>query len=221
MRYAALTLMVVLLAGAGTAKARDWTNDPQSVPDWDGRTDEYMGLTGGELLGYATGDEWADEVQVTFQLPRPPLHGPWMISYVALMVSGSGTHTLTIRKANSLGDQPGTVISEMEFTPLYSTWPPDGWTYVKLAEGSMCPPHLSGGEGDCFMIGTTLSAGDIIGLATPDAGCHAWSLFDGSWQDDSGTLQLMPAVRIGIEDLGTSSPQKTTWGKMKNLFGSK
>jgi hypothetical protein len=219
MRIAACMFLIVLLAVAGTATAREWQASPMTVADWDGRTEEYLGVASCELVGYAVASEWADEIQVCFCLPRPELHGPWLVEYIAFYMSGSGTHRVTVRQGTSLGGEPGAILAEdVEFTPLYTSWPPSDWTYVSLKSDIPCPAHLSGGEGDFVMIGTGLLPGDRIGLAEVDAGTHGWGYFGDTWNDDSGMLQMVPAVRLGISDLGTSSANCTTWGAVKDLF---
>ncbi|MCK4306331.1 MAG: hypothetical protein KAY24_18970 [Candidatus Eisenbacteria sp.] len=219
MRIAAWMAFVLAAVVAVSAGAREWYENPLTVPDWDERTDAYLGCESGEILGYAIGENWADEVQLTFQLPEPALEGPWLVEYVALFVSGTGIHHVTIREAGGLSDAPGEIVADdLEFSPLYASWPPAAWTYVALKNDIACPPHLMGGEGDCFTIGAVLLPGDRIGLASAEPGNQGWGLYQGTWHDDTGRAQLIPAVRIGITDLGTSSTHRTTWGAIKDLF---
>jgi len=207
-----------LMPGAAGAE-RAWIEAGRGVEAWDGRTEVYLGLTATEIAGYAHASQWADEIQVSFELPRPELHGPWLVEYVAFYLSGGGTHRVMVRTTGSLGAEPGAAqAAGGEFTPLYSAWPPEGWTYVSLRTDPPCPTHLTGDEGDVITIGTDLLPGDAIGMAAAEAGIRGWGLYDGSWMDDSAGRQIMPAVRIGISDLGTSQANEATWGSIKDLF---
>lgn len=213
-----LALILSLLA-AGTAGAQHELHYGQySVPAWDGRTDSYMGCAGGELVGYGLATEWADEIQVAFELPAPPKGGPWLVEYVAFFVSGHGSHQVTLRQLSSASGVPGAVIADdLSFTPVYSEWPPAEWTYVPLRDSAAYPRALPCAEGDLISVGFELQAGDAVGLGGGEVGTHGWSYLDGSWIDD-GQFAVTAAVRIGLIDLGLSEANKRSWGEIKGLF---
>lgn len=215
-----LGLAALLLAGfpcqSGAAAAREWVDDPAVAPDCSGRSDAELGCEISECGGYGTASGWAGEIQVCYVIPTPPLGGPWVVEYVAFFMSGTGTHQVIIRSADTRGGCPGEIIEDVkEFTPAYATWPPGGWTFVELRPEIPYPDHMQGGAGDFLMVGTELLPGDTIGLDVSAAGGYAWGFYEESWHDDSG---VGLAVRVGLSDLGLSQSQRSTWGRVKGLF---
>lgn len=218
-------LAVMLVAPAG---AREWVEDPRTVPDWViGEAETPLGLSSGEIVGYGDGVAWADEVQVSFLLPEASYGGPWRIEYVAFYVSGSEFRRVNIREGVELTTAPGLLLADdREIAPLDPTWPPSDWTYVQLASGSVCPDYLYGAEGEVFCIGLEIMPGDRIGLAEPEgAGAPVatagWGFYEGVWSNDSDQWNLTPAIRIGVSDLGLSPAEGTTWGQVKRLFATR
>ena len=209
------SLVLVLLLLVGPAHARTWQPDPQTAPQWDGRCDGYLGCDAGAVVGYATRAGWASEVQVCFQLPEPGHGGPWLIEYVAFYLSGSGVHQVYLREADDLSAIPGAVVAEnIDFNPIHPNWPPSDWTYVPLKTGGTCPGYLLAAGGDCFTIGIELQPGTALGLCAAESQVAGWGFHGDAWNLD----QVVPAVRIGIVDLGLSQANRTTWGAIKELF---
>jgi len=218
MRWSMALLLLLLAGGPALAQQHVWHDTQVEVPAWDGRTDAYLGCAGDEMLAYALGSEWASEVQVVFELPDPPKGGPWLIEYVAFFVSGHGRHEVRLRQAHDGARVPGAIIAaDLTFTPAYATWPPAEWTYVSLKNSAAYPRDLPCAAGEHISVGFELLADDTIGLAGGERGAKGWSLLSGSWIDDS-RFGVMPAVRIGMSDLGLSEANKSTWGEIKGLF---
>ena len=219
MRIAAWILLTLSLPIAAGAGERLWFEDPMVVPEWGRESDVTLGCEAGQLVGYASATDWADEIQVCFRLPEPEQGGPWLVEHVAFFLSGDGAHQVTIRDAIELDSSPGGIADDTRaFTPLYSNWPPEQWTYVSLRSDSACPTHLLRDGGECFMIGVELLPGDAIGLGDIEPEIRGWGLHADTWIDDTGTWNLTPAVRIGLTDLGLSYANRTTWGEIKDLF---
>lgn len=209
------SLALVLLLLTAPTYARTYEPDPQLAPDWDGRCDGHVGCTSGEVLGYATAADWASEIQVSFELPQPGHGGPWMIEYVALYLSGSGEHQIILREAGDLGETPGDIVADdITFHPIHTAWPPADWVYVPLKTGARCPGYLLADGGDCFTIGLALTSNTKVGVCPPELAASGWGYHGGSWNLD----EVVPAVRVGIVDLGLSQANKTTWGAIKDLF---
>lgn len=227
--YRAIIMMSLLAAMmAAPAGARDWVEDPRTVPDWViGEAEMPLGLSSGEILGYGDGVAWADEVQVSFLLPEASYGGPWRIEFVAFYISGTEWRRVNIREGLDLEIAPGLLLADdREIAPLDPSWPPSDWTYVQLASGSVCPDYLYGAEGEVFTIGIEIMPGDQIGLAEPEgadvtAPTSGWGYFEGVWLNDSADWGLTPAIRIGVSDLGLSPAEGTTWGQVKRLFATR
>lgn len=218
MQRLTITTLLMLCSLTLPASARHWMEDEQTLPGWSvGATDLHLGCTGGACLGY--GDtNWAEEVQVSFLLPDPPNGGPWKVEYVAFYMAGSGDHLVYMREG-TLGTPPGLLLADDRgFIPVSESWPPSDWTYVLLTAGSSCPEYLPGDGGDVVTLGVTLTDGDAIGLASPESDLTGWGYYDGAWSNDSESWNLVPAIRLGLSDLGLSAPDETTWGQVKRLF---
>lgn len=209
------SLALGLLLLVAPIHARDFAPDPQLAPDWDGRCDGHVGCASGEVLGYVTAANWASEIQVSFQLPEPGHGGPWMVEYVALYLGGSGVHEVILREAADLTSTPGDIVAEsISFNPIHAAWPPSDWTYVPLKTGARCPAYLLAAGGDCFTIGIALTPTTQLGVSPAESETSGWGYHGGAWNSD----EVVPAVRIGIVDLGLSQANKTTWGAIKDLF---
>lgn len=218
-----LLLLLILVPSALTVGARTWVVSPVTIPACDGRADAELdcGLTAGR--GYGTAADWANEVQVRFELPHPARGGPWLVEYVAFFMSGTGTHSIVIRDAGSRaapgGAAPGPVVNtDYTFVPASANWPPYDWTYVELPVSVPYPMFLMGGEGEHLMFGTELLPGDAIGLSDAAGAADGWCLYQGMWENDTAESGATPAVRIGLNDLGLSGTDISTWSSVKALF---
>jgi hypothetical protein len=218
-----LKVLSCLLMAAVPAGARHWVESPASVPGCEQLADAELACDVASCGGYGTSADWADEVQVRFRMPHPARGGPWLVEYVAFFMSGSGTHSVVIRDPGSRtspgGSPPGPILdSGVTFVPAAADWPPDGWTFVRFEVSAPYPGHLMAGENEPFMIGTTLQPGDAIGLSPAFGDADGWGLFQDVWRDDSADERVTPAVRIGVNDLGLSGADISTWSSVKALF---
>ncbi len=209
-----------LLILVGVADAREWHTEDISAPDWGIPMDGVMGLSTGSVVGSGLPGDWADEVQICFSLPHPEYGGPWLVTYIALYMTGSSSRDIVIRTASDLASPPGTAVATPKsFTPGETSWPPSDWTYVKLYNTiGGASPYLLLSEGDLLMIGVELLSGDTIGLGNPEADVNGWGYYNTDWIDDSGDWGLIPAIRIGMEDTGLTPVDTTSWGMIKTYF---
>ncbi len=216
------TILILTIALVSSASAREWVASPATAPAWDIEIDQVCGCSNAELLGYGAAGDWADEIQVCFRLPEPARGGPWLIEYVAFYMAGSGDHEVILRYGDDFDGEPSELLSapgEYPFTPLQETWPPTDWTYVNLHQGGApCDEGLLRMGGELAFVGIQLGAGDVIGLGAPEADIRGWGLSTGVWVDDTAVNNLVPAVRLGLTDMGTSNAQESTWGLIKDLF---
>lgn len=213
-----------LLAGSTAQGERAWIGYPATPPACPGTAERELNCTLTECAGYGTAGDWANEIQVRFCMPEAALGGPWLVEYVSLYMSGSGTHTIVLRDpgdgACSPATAPGDVLQEgWSFTPASATWPPSGWTTVQLGNEPPYPVILMPGEGKGFCIGIALKSGDCFGLSSQSALDGAgWGSYEDNWSYDSQAWSLTPAIRIGLSDLSPSPAPSTTWGRVKGLF---
>jgi hypothetical protein len=212
------------LAGWTAQGERAWIGYPTALPACPGTAERELNCTLTQCAGYGAAGDWANEIQVRFCMPDAVLGGPWLVEYVALYMSGSGSHTIVLRNPGA-GDcapalAPGDVLQEgWSFTPASANWPPSGWTTIQLCTEPPYSPHLLIGEGQGLCIGVALKSGDCFGLSSQTALDGAgWGSYQDAWSYDSQAWSLTPAIRIGMLDLGLSQTEATTWGRMKGLF---
>ena len=218
-----LLLLFALALSVTTAGARHWVDSPVSVPGCEGRSHAELDCGLAACRGYGTAADWADEVQVRFQLPHPTRGGPWLVEYVAFFMSGTGTHSIVIRDAGSRsapgGAAPGPILdSGFTFVPAAASWPPGDWTYVQLPVSVPYPSFVMGAEGEHLMFGTALLPGDTVGLSDAAGAGDGWGYYQGVWENDTPESGATPAVRIGLTDLGLSGADISTWSSVKALF---
>lgn len=217
-------LALGFLAGSAAQGERGWISYPSTQPACPGASERELNCTLTECAGYGAAGDWANEIQVDFCMPDAAYGGPWLVEYVSVYMSGSGTHTIVLRSPGT-GDcapatAPGEVLQEgWSFTPASATWPPSGWTTIQLCNEPPYPTTLMPGEGKGFCIGVALQSGDCIGLSSQTGLDGAgWGSYQDSWSYDSQAWSLTPAIRIGLWDLSPSPAQPTTWGRVKGLF---
>jgi hypothetical protein len=217
-------LAVGLLAGSAAQGQREWISYPTALPACGGSAERELNCTLTQCAGYGAAGNWATEIQVHFCMPDAVLGGPWLVEYVTLYMSGSGTHTIVLRNpgagACAPALAPGDVLQEgWSFTPASPSWPPTGWTTVQLSTEPPYSPYLLCGEGQGLCIGVALKSGDCFGLSSQTGLDGAgWGSYQDNWSYDSQAWSLTPAIRIGMLDLGLSQAESTTWGRMKGLF---
>jgi hypothetical protein len=206
--------LVALLAAPSLARENVPYNGTIQAPS-PSRADIELEWDGGSFVAYGTSPGWTDETAVVFEAPAG---GPFTVAEVRYYVHGSSSRPVHFWPVDDLWGVPyGTATVGPDFVPGYPSFPPADFTTVDVTGMG-----LTMETGDVAAPGLTLHGdGDGIGLAYAyDDGNpgHSWSVWGGSWTDDTYVYGYDDGIRLGLNYGGGSPTEETTWGSVKGMF---